>query len=63
MPRVADLGTPQERREATEPARRAARFKFAEDRIRKIVGGWPPLTANQRDRLAILLLSAGDDDA
>ena len=55
MARVADLATPEERRAATEPARRAARFKFAEERIRQIVNTAPPLTAEQRERLALLL--------
>jgi hypothetical protein len=40
---------------ATEPARRAARFKFAQDRIRKIVDGMPPLTEEQLSSLAVLL--------
>ena len=40
---------------ATEDARRAARFKFAEDRIKRIVDGMPPLTDEQLSRLAVLL--------
>ncbi len=40
-------------------ARRAARFKFAEDRVRKIVAGAPPLTPDMRDRLAQLLTGDG----
>lgn len=47
--------TTAEWREATENARRLARFKFAEQRIRKIVDGAPPLTQEQRDRLALIL--------
>ena len=39
----------------TENARRAARFKFAQDRIRKIVDGMPPLTDEQLSTLAVLL--------
>ena len=39
----------------TEPARRAARFKFAQDRIKKIVDGMPPLTNEQLSKLAVLL--------
>jgi hypothetical protein len=39
----------------TENARRAARFKAARDRIRKIVDGSPPLTEEQRHQLALLL--------
>jgi hypothetical protein len=57
--RIADLPTADERRKATEDARRSARYKFAEDRIRKIVDGAPPLTAEQRDRLASLLRPSG----
>jgi hypothetical protein len=40
----------------TESARRAARFKFAQDRIRKIVDGMPPLTDEQLAKLVALLL-------
>jgi hypothetical protein len=61
VPRIRDLPTHEERREATEPARRAARYKYAEDRIRKIVDGWPPLTPAQRERLALLLRPGGTD--
>jgi hypothetical protein len=42
----------------TTDARRESRYKFAEARIRKIVDGAPPLTAEQRDKLATLLRSA-----
>jgi hypothetical protein len=38
-----------------ENARRAARFRFAQDRIRKIVDGAPPLTDEQLAKLAVLL--------
>ena len=41
--------------ERTENARRAARFKFAAERIRKIAVGDPPLTAEQRAELATIL--------
>jgi hypothetical protein len=61
---VPDLGTIEERREATEPARRAARYRHAENRIRQIVDGAPPLTAEQRENLALLLHpGAGNADA
>lgn len=43
----------------TENARREARFRFARERIGKIVAGAPPLTAEQRAELA-RLLTAGD---
>lgn len=38
-----------------ENARRAARYKFAQDRIKKIVDGMPPLTDEQLANLATLL--------
>jgi hypothetical protein len=40
----------------TEAARRAARFKAAENRIQKIVDGLPPLTNEQLSKLAVLLV-------
>jgi hypothetical protein len=43
----------------TENARREARFRFARDRIGKIVAADPPLTAEQRAEL-VRLLTAGD---
>ncbi len=53
-------GTPvEEMSVALEEARRNSRFKFAEERIRKIVDGAPPLTAEQRDQLAAILLGGG----
>jgi hypothetical protein len=55
VPRAADLPTPEERRDALEPACRAARFKYAEERIRKIVDGAPELTDEQLRKLAVLL--------
>lgn len=39
-----------------EDARRAARFTYAQRRIRKIVDGEPSLTTGQRSELAALLL-------
>ncbi len=62
MPRWENR-TPAEIAEATEHARRASRFKFAEDRIRKIIDAAPPLTAAQLDQLALLLTAPGDDRA
>ena len=47
--------TTEDWRDATEGARRAARFKFAEDRIKRIVDGMPPLTDEQLAKLAVLL--------
>jgi hypothetical protein len=58
MAKVSDLPTHQERVDATADARRAARYKYAEARIRKIVDGAPPFTAEQRHKLATLLRSA-----
>lgn len=55
MARVQDLPTHEERARATEPARREAKYRAAERRIRAIVAAAPPLTAEQRDRLALLL--------
>jgi hypothetical protein len=63
VPRVADLPTPEERREATEPARLAARFRYAQDRARRIVAAWPPLTPEQKAELAVIILSGGDHAA
>lgn len=53
----------EEIRDATEDARRQSRYRFAEQRIRKIVDGAPPLTADQRARLAALLAPASDEEA
>ncbi len=63
MPRISDLPTREERSDALINARRAARYKFAEDRIRKIVDGAPPLTAEQLDRLAAILRPSRVDTA
>jgi hypothetical protein len=47
--------SPEDRTAATEAARRAARYKFARDRIKRIVDGMPPLTDEQLSKLAVLL--------
>jgi hypothetical protein len=63
MPRPVQRGrdwTPEQWLAATENARRQARYKFAEERVRRIVAGVPALTDEQRARLARLLLPAGD---
>jgi hypothetical protein len=57
--RIEDLPTREARAKALEGARRAARYRFAEDRIRKIVDGAPPLTPEQRHRLAAILTAGG----
>ena len=38
-------------------------FEFKRERIKRIVDGWPPLTPEQRERLALLLRPCGDGDA
>jgi hypothetical protein len=52
--------SPQQWLERTESARREARYRAAEQRVRKIVAGAPPLTAEQRAKLAAMLVPAGD---
>jgi hypothetical protein len=54
-PKPRDQWTADDYREATIEARRQARYRFAADRIRKIVAGSPPLTDAQKARLAVLL--------
>jgi hypothetical protein len=46
--------------EAIAAARRDFRAARAEDYIRKLVDQAPPLSPEQRSRLAVLLLSGGD---
>lgn len=68
LPRRSPLTNAPEavRRAATEPARRGMRFKFAQERVQKIVDGMPPLTIEQRRQLATMLcpevLAAGSRD-
>jgi hypothetical protein len=50
-----DEWTAEDWRDATEDARRSARYRFAEDRIKRIVDGMPPLTDEQLSKLAVLL--------
>jgi hypothetical protein len=57
MPQVR-AGEAFDQKAHLERARREHRFRAAEERIRKIVEGAPPLTAEQRDKLAALLRSA-----
>ncbi len=52
--------TPEQWQQATEAARREARYRFALERIDKITSGSPALTIEQRAELARRLLSAGD---
>lgn len=51
----------EERRRQTLKGRRAARYKFAEERIKKIVDGMPPLTDEQLSKLAVLLQGGGGE--
>jgi hypothetical protein len=55
--------TPEQWLQVTENARRAARYRHAEQRVRKISAGDPPLTAEQRAALARIILAPGGDAA
>ena len=55
MAQPRDEWTAEQWRDHTEDARRNARYRFAEDRIRKIVDGLPALTDDQLAKLAVLL--------
>jgi hypothetical protein len=46
--------------EAAAEDRRALKHDAMERYIREMVDTWPPLTADQRDRLALLLLQGGE---
>jgi hypothetical protein len=48
--------------EHTVAARRAARFRFAKERIRRIRDQEPALTTEQRAELAEMLLAPGGDE-
>jgi hypothetical protein len=63
--KVTDYPTPEQgRRAQTEPARLASRYKYARDRVRRIVAAWPPLTPEQKAELAVILLTGeGGGDA
>lgn len=52
--------TPDEFRERTETGRRESRFRFAKDRIQKIVDGAPRLTPEQFAELRDLLPAPAD---
>jgi hypothetical protein len=62
VPSIRDLPTVEQRRDATENARREARYVAAQERIRRIADGLPPLTELQRARLAALLLGTRRSD-
>lgn len=53
--RPRDQWTADDYRAKTEDARRAARYKFARERIKRIVAGSPPLTDQELSDLAVLL--------
>jgi hypothetical protein len=50
-----DEWTAEQWRKTTEGARRRARFKYAQDRIRKIAQARPPFTDEELSQLAVLL--------
>lgn len=54
-----DTRTFDERKAAVEPALRSRRYKSAREHITRIVDGWPPLTDQQREQLAMLLHPGG----
>jgi hypothetical protein len=49
--------------ELTGDARRDLRVANAAAYVQDLVDAWPPLSAAQRNRLAVLLLGGGDGDA
>jgi hypothetical protein len=59
-PRHPRPQTREQWQQHTENARREARYKHAEDRVRKIAAGTPALTDQQRATLAAILAPAGD---
>lgn len=58
MPKPRDEWTTADYRAKTEDARRKSRFLAAQDRIKRIVAGSPPLTEQELSDLAVLLRSA-----
>jgi hypothetical protein len=52
-----------DRPDLSEADRRVFKASAAERYIRDLVDTWPPLTAEQRGRLAALLAGAGEADA
>jgi hypothetical protein len=52
--------TDEQRRQQTLEARRQSRYKYATDRIKRIVDGMPPLTDEQLSKLAVLLRGGGE---
>ena len=49
--------------EQIEAARTQLREANAEAKVREVVAGWPPLSAETRAELAVILLSGGGDGA
>jgi hypothetical protein len=60
-PRQPRAETREEWLQLTEAARREARYRFAEQRVRKISTGDPALSAEQRANLARIILSPAAD--
>jgi hypothetical protein len=52
-----------DRPELAADDQRALKAARAEKYVRELVDDWPPLTHDQRDRLALLLQSGGGDAA
>ncbi len=44
---------------AIAPALRGRRYKYATGKIQTIVDAWPPLTDEQREKLALILCPSG----
>lgn len=61
MPHALAALSHEERVAATEDARRAARYHYAERRIKQIASGEPPLTDQQRADLAAILSPAAEE--
>jgi hypothetical protein len=59
-PRHPRPQTREEWLQRTENARREARFRAAQDRVRKIAVGDPALTDEQRAELVAILAPTGD---
>jgi hypothetical protein len=66
MPRPLRRGrdlTPEQWQQATDNARLASRYKFAEARVRKIAAGTPALTPEMRAELARIILAPAGESA
>ena len=63
MPKKREEWTAEEWRATTEGARRKARFRYAQDRIRKIAAARPPFTEQELADLAVLLHAEAGEEA